>query len=1000
MPLRTIWIAAVIAWVPVLSAAPPLPVAEALKTFTVPTGFTIEAAVAEPHLGQPVYLTFDERGRLWVVQYLQYPWPEGLKVVGHDEYWRVKYDHFPPTAPPQNVRGADKVTVFEDRDRDGYFETSRDFVGGLNITTAALPGRGGVWVLNPPYLLFYADADRDDVPDGDPVVHLAGFGLEDLHAVANSLTWGPDGWIYGCQGSTCTASITRPGVDEPPVRFSGQCLWRYRPDTREFELFAEGGFNNFGIAADRKFRLFTGTNGGKIGVHYVQGGYYQKNWGKHGPLTDPYAFGYFDAMPDQSSQAKLSQAMMWCEEGPFPAEFQGRMLVARILQQRIDLCELRPEGSSYAAFELRPVCSSREAYHRPVDLKEGPDGAVYIADWHEANVTWNVTAEGAQVDRTSGRIYRLRYGERAVPEPFDYAGLDSARLVGLLQHRQAWHRRTAQRLLGDRRDPAVCPALARLATESSGQTALEALWALHASGGFTTELANRLLNHADPFVRLWTLRLLGDDRRVTPEQGLRLVALAATEPEPQVRSQLACTARRLPATVALPIAAGLTRRSEDTRDPHLPLLLWWVIEAQLREDRAAVLTWLEDRSIWASPMFRSTIVPRLGQRFTVERRRENFLVCARLLGLAPDAEVVLQLLRGMERGLTGNRVEDVPAELKQQLGRLWTASPPEGDLLRLAVRLGSPEATPLALRAVAASATPEPQRIELIRLLAERGEPAVVDTLLALLREGAFPTLRAEALSGLQRFGDERVAQALLASLPQLDAGLRDRTLTILSTRPRWTALLLKAVEQGEITPRQIAPDIVMALHEKGDEPTRALIRKHWGNVRPTPEELRQRVQAVGRLLAAAPGDPRPGKAVFEQTCAKCHMLFGEGRKVGPDLTGIERHNQARLIEAIVDPGAAVLPEFAAFEFTLGSASQGGDEDQTIIGFVVEEDLNSVRVVDTAGNESTVPRSQIAERRALTTSIMPEGLLEAFTDQQIRDLFAYLQAQRPPSAHR
>jgi len=156
--------------------------------FKTAEGFQLETVLREPEVRQPLCMNFDERGRLWITQYLQFPFPEGLKVIGHDEYWRIQYENFPPGAPPNHVKGKDKVTIHEDTNGDGTFDTVKEFVTGLSVTTSALPGRGGVWILNPPYLLFYADANRDDVPDGDPVVHLAGFGLEDLHAVANGLT--------------------------------------------------------------------------------------------------------------------------------------------------------------------------------------------------------------------------------------------------------------------------------------------------------------------------------------------------------------------------------------------------------------------------------------------------------------------------------------------------------------------------------------------------------------------------------------------------------------------------------------------------------------------------------------------------------------------------------------------------------------------------------------------------------------------------------------------
>ncbi|HEV3120934.1 MAG TPA: PVC-type heme-binding CxxCH protein, partial [Isosphaeraceae bacterium] len=239
------------------------PPAEAAERMTVAEGLAVRLVASEPLVRQPVAIEFDDRGRLWVIQYLQYPNPSGLRRVYVDRYSRTVYDR-KPEPPPRGPQGADRITILEDRDGDGVMDSSHDFVSDLNLASGLAFGYGGVFVIQAPYLLFYPDRNRDDVPDSAPEVLLSGFGIEDAHSVANSLTWGPDGWLYGLQGSTVTAHIRG-------IVFQ-QGVWRYHPLSRQFELFSEGGGNMWGLDFDRHGNLFACTNvGGYVMLHALQG---------------------------------------------------------------------------------------------------------------------------------------------------------------------------------------------------------------------------------------------------------------------------------------------------------------------------------------------------------------------------------------------------------------------------------------------------------------------------------------------------------------------------------------------------------------------------------------------------------------------------------------------------------------------------------------------------------------------------------------------------------
>ncbi|MFM8360154.1 MAG: PVC-type heme-binding CxxCH protein, partial [Verrucomicrobiota bacterium] len=464
----------------------PLTPAEAAQSFRVFDDLIWEQVLAEPVVAQPVFLTFDERGRMWVVQYRQYPSPAGLKMVSRDNFWRAVYDRVPPP-PPGHFRGADRISIHEDSDGDGTLDRHTTFVDGLNIATSVAFGRGGVFVLNPPYLLHYPDANRDDIPDGNPQVLLSGFGLEDTHSVANSLRWGPDGWLYGCQGSTVTGNIRVHGPDgkplnDKPIYSQGQNIWRYHPERRIYEVFSEGGGNAFGLEIDSAGRIFSGHNGGNTrGFHYQQGAYLQKGFDKHGPLSNPHAFGYFPQMPHPDVD-RFTHNFLIYDSGALGERYRGRLFGVEPLQGRVVMSEITPDGSTFRTRDLGHPVTSDDRWFRPVDIKLGPDGAIYVGDWYDRQVNHYRNHEG-QLDASNGRIYRLRAKAGPPREGrFDLAKLSDEALLALLRDGNRWKRQEAQRLLGERRGKVEVPAPGAGPAAATSPESLEMLWALHQAG--------------------------------------------------------------------------------------------------------------------------------------------------------------------------------------------------------------------------------------------------------------------------------------------------------------------------------------------------------------------------------------------------------------------------------------------------------------------------------------------------------------------------------------
>ena len=490
---------------------------EALRHFQVADGFEVRLFASEPMVRQPVTMTFDDRGRMWVIQYLQYPAPAGLTPVEVDRYLRTKYDRV-PEPPPHGPRGADRITILEDTDGDGKADRAKDFLTGLNLASALAIGHGGVFVGQAPYLLFYPDRDGDDIPDGDPEVLLKGFGLEDAHAVVNSMQWGPDGWLYGAQGSTVTADIRGIGFQ--------QGIWRYHPLTREFELFAEGGGNTWGLDFDRRGQVIAGTNSGdRILLHQVQGAYYVKGFSKHGPLHNPYTFGYFEHVPHEGwVGGHVTCGGIVYQGGAFGAAMEDRYIAANLLSNAVYWHAIEPQGSTFKSRFLGKLLTTDDIWFRPVDCLTGPEGAVYVADWYDQRAN-HVIPEDTW-DRSNGRIWRLAPPGLPAEKLTSLAKQSKEQLLELLKHKNRWFAREARRILAERRDASLVPRLRRAIDESPDETlALESLWALYVSGGWNEPLGRELLSHRAVDLRAWAVRLLGDAKRLEPDSQRALVDL-------------------------------------------------------------------------------------------------------------------------------------------------------------------------------------------------------------------------------------------------------------------------------------------------------------------------------------------------------------------------------------------------------------------------------------------------------------------------------------------
>ena len=958
--------------------------AEAARRMQVPVGLEVRLVASEPLVRQPVCIEFDDRGRLWAIQYLQYPNPAGLTRTKVDRFSRTEYDRL-PEPPPKGPVGADRITILEDTDGDGVADRGRDFVAGLNLTSGLAFGYGGVFVLQTPYLLFYPDRNRDDVPDADPEVLLTGFGMDDAHSVANSLTWGPDGWLYGCQGSTVTARIRG-------IEFQ-QGVWRYHPLTHEFELYCEGGGNSWGLDFDRHGRLLYSTNhGGYRLLHGLPGAYYWKSFGKHGPLHNPFAFGYFDHAPHRDFRGGhvTVGGIVYRGDG-LPATFRDTYISADLLGHGMHWNEIQPRGSTVATAHAGDFLISHDTWFAPSDVTTGPDGAVYVCDWHDSRTAH--PDPDAEWDRSNGRIYRIAMPGRAAPRIDDLRTQSTASLIALHSHSNDWFVRRARRMLTERRDPeAILPLRTMVETSPQPQLRLEALWTLASCGGLTDRLAIELLRDADPFLRRATVQLLGDARPISAQIVRALMDLAPTEPDVVVRAQLACTARRLPSAAAIQLAQRLAARNEDQADPFVPLLLWWAVEQHADVERAAIVEWLCEPTTSTKMIVRQTILPRFLRRSAAVGDASSLKAVAQILNAARDRTAQLPLLASIEQGWQERRANGpIPDEFAESVRVLWREDAREEALLRLAMRLSPPTARRRVSELVSDRRTSEADRKMGIGILADLGSDADAQLLTKLVLDEQEPVgVRLAAIDAVQRFALPDVGDALLKVYPSSQPPLKDRLQSALLSRPEWGTRFLAEFDAKRLPITDLTAERWQGIVNRLDPGARAKITRLWGRVSPpTPEERLAEVRRLNNDLRAEPGNAAKGHPLFTQHCATCHRLHGEGHAVGPDLTHANRGDRDYLLVQLVDPNAIIRREYVTY---IASTKDG----RVLTGLLVEQNAGGVTLLAAKAEKLTIAASNLDELRESESSLMPENVLKKLTPQELRDLFAFLQSAPKP----
>jgi putative heme-binding domain-containing protein len=506
------------------------------------------------------------------------------------------------------------------------------------------------------------------------------------------------------------------------------------------------------------------------------------------------------------------------------------------------------------------------------------------------------------------------------------------------------------------------------------------------SGGFSDDLAGIAMSHQDPYVREWTVRLIGDKRKVSSALAARLAALAASETNVIVRSQLAASSKRLAGSFAIPILKNLIINHDDSNDPDIPLLIWWAMEAKTETDRDELISIFADKGIWQKKMVQNVLLKRLMQRYIMSAGEANYKAATRLISLAPSKADARILMSGLREGLRGRDAIGLSAELTKAI------QPYQSELfgapLALAIRQGNVSAVKKALNVIADENAEFEHRLSYIVIFGQTNQPESVPVLLNVtLSSKSTGAMKEAALLALQRYDVDEIGMQVVKAYPQFrgDAGVRNAALDLFASRTSWAKELFTAIsETKRISKDDISDQVARRLKQLNDPKISASADKYWPNVKlATSSEKNEAIAKYSKLIKSGSGEINKGRILYLANCGYCHRLFNEGGSIGPDLTGYERSNVNYFLLNVVDPNADIREGYGLHRI----ATKDG---RTIEGKLAASNGDTHTILTQAGKEITLSVSQIKEMKALPVSIMPERILNRLNEQEIRDLFAYI----------
>lgn len=949
--------------------------ADVMKTITVRPGFHAELVASEPLVVSPVAISFDENGRMFVAEMIDYSEMRDQRPHGG------------------------RIRMLEDTNGDGKFDKSTIYADDLPWPTGVFCYGGGVFVAASPDIIYFKDTRGDGKADVRKVV-FTGFGADkerlNVQALLNCFNWGLDNRIHGATGPNGGSHVTTVGVaGAKPLNLNGRDFYF---DPRTFELFAENGGGQYGLSYDTHGRKFVCSNS-----HHIQVIMYDARYGARNPyylmppaLTDIPADGpaaeVYRTSPDEAWRVIRTK---WRVAGTVPGPIEGggrpsgyftgatgltiyrgnawpaenlndafigdagSNLVHRkkVHQHGVDLIAERAPDEQKSEFL---ACSDN--WFRPVLFANAPDGTLYVIDMYREVIEhpWSLPESIKKyLDLNSGndrgRIYRL------VPDGFKQPKLPrlgkatTAELVATLENPNGWHRETAARLLYERQDKSAVPLLTKLVERSKSSLGrLHALYALDGLNALAEPLVIHGLKDSDPWVRTHAVKL---SEKFFKEGTASAALWAALRPlgsdaDANVRYQLAFTLGELKGADRLQPLAAIARRDTDSKWIEAAVL------SSLAEGTGELFAQLAQDDKFRASAGGQDFFRQLTATIGAKNKPAEVTQVLSFLASVNDPVFSFVLVRSLGEGLQ---------RAGGSLARVDTA----GNLKTIFAR---------AHAMASDAATAETVRTQAIQLLGQTSFAESGSELAALLDLKQSQAVQLAALGALDRFAVPQVPEALLKGWNTFTPRVRSEALSVLMKRPDRAVALLKAIEAGSVRASDLASTQIRLLQNHRDKNVKQLAAKVFADV-----AAPRRQDVIDTFMPALnlKGDAAKGKEIYQTRCISCHRLGGQGFAVGPDLVTVKTTGKEKMLVNIIDPNREVAPNYVTY---LVDTKDG----ESLSGLVVNETSTSVTVRMAFGMESVVPRSKIAKMQSQGQSLMPEGIEAGLTAQDLANLLEYI----------